>query len=301
LESCDPYVASDVTCKPTCAYQKTLLDWRIISGNAVPGTAVLKQYIYDYGPIYAAMYAGYYDAWDAEFSGYDGSYTLYHASSETPNHAVLIVGWDDSLVHVGGTGGWIVKNSWGTDWGVDGYFSIAYGSASIGKFSSFTYAWEDYDPQGGLMHYDEGGWSSDSGYSSTTAWGLARFVPTSNTNVTRVEFWTTDRTTDVDIYLYDSFDGNAPSNLLRQSLNNFFNEAGYHSVALSSPLLVTPGNDVIVVVKFTNASYTYPVPADAQVQHYSQTLASPSRSWVAISRPALQSSSPSPLPTVATR
>jgi uncharacterized repeat protein (TIGR01451 family) len=270
LESCDPYQASDVPCKSTCPYQKTLLDWRIISTNAVPNANVLKQYIQTYGPVYTSLYAGDGDAWDTEFGSYNGSYTLHHAGAETPNHAVLIVGWDDSLTHSGsGTGGWIVKNSWGTSWGGTcgygterGYFTIAYGSASIGKWSSFMYDWQDYDSSGSLMYYDEGGWSTSTGYGDTTAWGLVKFIPTSNTYATRVEFWTTDATTDVDVYIYDDFDGSTLSNKLGEVLNNSFGEAGYHSVALASPLAVTAGDDVIAVVKFTNDSYTYPVPRD---------------------------------------
>jgi C1A family cysteine protease len=264
LETCDSYVASDVSCKSTCPYQKTLLDWRIINGDTVPAPVVLKQYIYDHGPAFTAMYAGYYDAWDTEFSSYDGSYTLYHPGTETPNHAVLIVGWDDSLTHTGGTGGWIVKNSWGTGWGDSGYFKIAYGSASIGTDSSFIYDWQDYDTNGGLMYYDEGGGSNFGGYGDPSGWGLAKFIPTSNTNVTRVEFWTSDATTDVDVYVYDNFDGTTPSTKLGEVLNNSFSEAGYHSVALSSPVPVSSGDDVIAVVKFTNDSYTYPIPVDSQ-------------------------------------
>ena len=283
LESCDPYVASDVNCNTTCPYQKTLLEWRIISGDVVPNPAVLKQYIYDYGPVYTTIYAGNGDAWDGEFGNYDGSYTLYYAGTEDPNHAVLIVGWDDNLSHAGGTGGWIARNSWGTNWGGTcgygsqrGYFTIAYGSASIGKYSSFMSAWQNYDSNGGLLYYDDGGWSASWGGGSTTMWGLARFVPASNTNATRVEFWTTDATTDVDIYIYDTFSGGTLSNLLCQSLNHSFSEAGYHSVALSSPLPVTAGNDVIVVVKFTNQSYIYPLPIDwygpsARNTYYSST------------------------------
>jgi uncharacterized repeat protein (TIGR01451 family) len=264
LETCDPYVPSDVSCKSTCPYQKTLLDWRIISGSTVPATGALKQYIYTYGPVFTAMYAGYYDAWDTEFSSYDGSYTLYHPGTETPNHAVLIVGWDDSLTYTGGTGGWIVKNSWGTGWGDNGYFKIAYGSARIGTDSSFIYDWQDYDASGGLMYYDEGGMSTAVGYGDTTAWGLAKFIPTSNTNVTRVEFWTSDATTDVDVYVYDDFNGTTLSNKLGEVLNNSFSEAGYHSVALSLPVPVTTGDDVIAVAKFTNDSFTYPIPVDGQ-------------------------------------
>jgi len=219
---------------------------------------VLKGYIYDQGPVYTSMYASF-----PGFSTYDGSYTLYYTGTEWPNHAVLIVGWDDSLTHAGGFGGWIVKNSWGTGWGDSGYFTIAYGSARIGMYSSFMYDWQDYDSSGDVLYYDEGGNSTAWGcVLRKTAWGLAKYVPASDVTITRVEFWTSDVTTDVDVYLYDSFDGTAPSALLAQRLDNSFDEAGYHSVALDSPLPVSGGDDLIAVVKFTNAGFRYPVVAD---------------------------------------
>jgi C1A family cysteine protease len=269
LESDDPYVASDVSCNSSCTYQKTLLDWRIICGDSVPDTTALKNYIYNYGPVYTTMYASF-----SGFSSYNGSYTLYYAGTDAPNHAVLIVGWDDSLAYdkgggQTGYGAWIVKNSWGTDWGgacgygtERGYFTIAYGSASIGKNSSFIYRWQDYDSNGGIMYYDECGWTASGRPAvSTTAWGLCKFT-LSNTYVNQVEFWTTDNTTDIDVYIYDSFDGSTLSGLLASKLNNSFAEAGYHSVALDSPYAVTASNDIYVVVEFTNSSYTYPIAVD---------------------------------------
>jgi len=258
LESCDPYVDRDVGCKDSCPYIKTLLDWRFISYE-VPDTNVLKSYIYNHGPVFTSIYAGY-----TEFISYDGSYTLYHPGTEPPDHAVLIVGWDDNLHHAGGMGGWIVKNSWGANWGDNGYFYIAYGSASIGMDSSFVYAWQDYDPHGDIMHYDEAGWWDQKGCSgSTIGWGLAKFIPTSDTYVRRVEFWTTDRTTDIDVYIYDDFDGTTPNNLLYNSPNHSFPEAGYHGVVVP-PLAVYNGDDIILVVKFTNASYENPIPVDTE-------------------------------------
>ncbi|MFC1932387.1 C1 family peptidase [Chloroflexota bacterium] len=264
LESCDPYVASNVTCTGTCTYQKTLLDWRLICGNEVPDTDVLKPYIQNYGPVYVSMYASF-----TGFSTYDGSSTMYYTGTEDTNHAVTIVGWDDSLTHAGGSGGWIVKNSWGTDWGgncgygsEDGYFTIAYGSASIGKYASFIYDWQDYDDNGDLYYYDEGGWTTNVGAGSTTTWGLCKFIPTSDTYVTRVEFWTTDNTTDIDVYIYDDFNGSSLTNLMASKLNSSFDEAGYHSVELDSPQSITSGDDIFAVVKFTNDSYTSPIAAD---------------------------------------
>lgn len=262
LELDDPYVAGDVSCTGNVTYQKTLLDWRLICGNVVPSTSVLKTYIQNYGPVYTTMYASF-----SGFSTYDGSYTLYYTGTEATDHAVLIVGWNDSLEYdkgggETGYGGWIVKNSWGTGWGDDGYFTIAYGSASIGKDSSFIYDWQDYDDNDDVWYYDDAGWTNSVGYGTTTTWGLCKFTPSSDAYVKRIEFWTTDETTDIDLYIYDNFNGTDVSTELWSSLNNNFSEAGYHSVALASPLAVTTDDDVFAVVKFTNYSFIYPLAVD---------------------------------------
>ncbi|MGQ9493788.1 MAG: C1 family peptidase [Anaerolineae bacterium] len=276
LESCDPYMDFEAECNLSCPYQKSVLDWGIVTGEVIPDPNVLKWYLYNYGPLQTAMYAGYGgDDWEIEFGNYDGSYTLYYPGIEPPNHSVLIVGWDDTLVprdHPSTPGAWIVKNSWGSSsWGGTcgygserGYFTIAYGSASIGMHSSFIRGWQNYAPTEQLLYYDDAGWNESWGYGATTAWGLCKFIPASDTWIRRIEFWTTDATTDVDLYLYDAFDGNTLGNLLYSRENLFFNEAGYHSVPIIPALHVNGNDDIAAVVKFTNAEYGYPVAVDAQ-------------------------------------
>jgi len=267
LEADDPYDDEDVACSCTsgCAYVKSLLDWRIISGNAIASTDVLKQYILSHGPIFTMMDTVASEGFD---SSYDGSYTFdYTMPGLTTDHCVLIVGWSDDLPPVPGgderADGWIVKNSWGASWGADGYFYATYGSANLGMYSSYMYDWQDYDPSGDVWFYDEDGWTGRYGYGDAIAWGLARFTPDVNTEVVRVEFWTTDATTDVDVFLYDSFDGSTPGNLLGQVLNQSFSEAGYHSVPLGSPIPVYPDDDVFAVIAITNASDKNPIAVDA--------------------------------------
>ena len=266
-ETNDPYVPVDVVCNSTCPYNKTLLDWREISRNWIPNTTALKNYIMTYGPVYTALYADSSQGFDGT---YDGSYTFNYTSSGT-NHAVLIVGWSNNLPPdqvTNQTGdGWIVKNSWGAGWGAAGYFYIRYGAANIGMWSSSIRSWQDYDNNGGIMYYDDDCWDASWGWgppANFTAWGLCNFTPTNNTYATRVEFWTTDATTDIDIYIYDDFypSTTSLSTLLRSQLNYSFTEAGYHSVPLSSPLPLTAGDDVIVVINFTNSVTCYPVPTD---------------------------------------
>ncbi len=268
-DTCDPYVPADVACNSACPYVKTLIEWCVISFSEVPETSVLKSYIQNYGPVYTSMYAGDGDAWHTEFSDYDGSYTLYYGGLQASNHAVLIVGWDDNLTHAGGQGGWIVKNSWGTSWGdtcgygsEGGYFTIAYGSARIGTHSSFLLDWQDYDPNEVVLYHDEGGYGASVGYGGTTAWGLSKYIPAEDMSIERVELWTLDTVTDVDVYIYDDFSGGAPSNLLASRLNSSFSLPGYHPVELSTPLDVSSGDDIYVIAKVTDASYTYPLAFD---------------------------------------
>jgi C1A family cysteine protease len=312
LETCDPYQASDVGCKVGCDYQQSVLDFRMISGKSKPNAEVLKQYIYDYGPIITTVFI---DDTGGSIYTYDGSTTLdYEAPVDGTNHGVVIVGWSNDLPPVTGSStraeGWIVKNSWGSTWGDDGYFYITYGSGNIGYYSAFVQDWQPYDSHGDLWYYDEDGWQGSFGFTvSTTIWGLAKYVPNADTNVTRVEFWTTDATTDVDVYLYDSFDGTSTSGLLASELNNSFAEAGYHSVALTSPVPVTTGNDVVAVVKFTNDGSRHPLAFDSNGSietgrtYYSRTGAS--GTWTDLSSlPAdatirLRTSASIPAPAVA--
>lgn len=49
-------------------------------------------------------------------------------------HAVVIVGWDDAK------GAWLIKNSWGTDWGLGGFGWIGYTSNRIGRHTAWIKA-----------------------------------------------------------------------------------------------------------------------------------------------------------------
>ncbi len=268
LESCDPYVASDVNCKSSCTYIKVLRSWCAASSSQPASVDVIKQYLQTYGPLYTTMYAGNGDSWYYEFQTYNGSYTLYYSGSQSPNHAVLIVGWDDNLRHEGGKGAWIVKNSWGTSWGGTcgygsqrGYFTIAYGSAKIGSNIGFVRSWSNYDPASRLLYYDEGGFNSAVGYGNTTAWGLCKYIPNVDLEIRSVELWLLDAAV-VDIYIYDNFSNGVPSGLLASKLGNSFDLPGYYSIDLTSPITVLAGNDIFVVAKITDQTYRYPLAFD---------------------------------------
>ena len=76
---------------------------------------------------------------------YDSRYLQVTTSQESfTNHEILVVGWDDTIskdkfLNATRDGAWIVKNSWGTDWGDRGYFYVSYDDDFIcGNVSTFT-------------------------------------------------------------------------------------------------------------------------------------------------------------------
>ena len=78
--------------------------------------------------------------------------TNFYSTTKQYDHGVTVVGWDDnypkdsfnSSTKPAGDGAWLIKNSYGTDFGKEkGYFWASYYNPSISLFASFTGAKKD--------------------------------------------------------------------------------------------------------------------------------------------------------------
>lgn len=88
---------------------------------AIPDPGSIKQALCDHGPLATAIFS------TPLFQAYTGGAPYSDPNPETGvNHAIVIVGWDDTQ------GAWRVKNSWGVDWGESGFAWVQYGSGNIG-------------------------------------------------------------------------------------------------------------------------------------------------------------------------
>merc|ERR1712110_167992 len=85
----------------------------------------LKQLVYEKGAVLVGVYAS-----DDGFMGYDGRGVFDQCTrgSNAQNHAVLVVGYGSD----NGQDYWLVKNSWGPNWGDSGFIKIKRGSNMCG-------------------------------------------------------------------------------------------------------------------------------------------------------------------------
>jgi C1A family cysteine protease len=114
-----------------------------LNDKLVASTDALKQTIYAYGPVVSAVAATpawdrYEQAnpdWQSEYPNavFKGEPTKDLKESDV-NHEVLIVGWDDNR------GVWVIKNSWGVEWGDSGYINLPYDTNYIGFGASWVTA-----------------------------------------------------------------------------------------------------------------------------------------------------------------
>ena len=116
-------------------------DLMFISNNEIPNGTKLKEAILKYGSVDVSYYGqSRYDEVSLYYN--TETYAQYVDVFVTPNHEVSIVGWDDNfpkekfLTPPPGDGAWIVKNSWGTDYGDKGYLYVSYYDQSLLPYMS---------------------------------------------------------------------------------------------------------------------------------------------------------------------
>lgn len=148
-ESCMQYQADDsIPCDEKC---EDWVDQLIPIANcgeywvgfdSIENRDIVKELILEYGPIASGINVS--DDF-IQWGNWNHQEEAYFQDPDMPwgnrlNHIIVIVGWlDDEDITNGGY--WICKNSWGTEWGYDGFFNIEYG----GLFTATYISWVEYN------------------------------------------------------------------------------------------------------------------------------------------------------------
>lgn len=179
------------------------------------------------------------------------------------NHCVTIVGWDDNYskdnfgtYKPSSNGAWLIANSYGTSYGDAGYFWVSYEEPSLTEFYSFeSTAADSYDNN---YQYDGFGWGNAISLKNTTTTSAAN-VYTANTGYNQslhsVGIYTLEANQPYTIEVYRNVTDNDPtSGTLTTTYSGTEEYAGYHTVALDSPVSLNAGEKFSIVIRYTVTS-----------------------------------------------
>jgi len=123
-----PYTAQD----GNCAFQANLVkvtisNWKYGTQNS--DETVMQTNLVSVGPLSICV--------DAEpWQDYTSGILMASDCSTSLDHCVQLVGYDMTV----STPYWLVRNSWGADWGENGYIRLQYGQDTCGCADEATYA-----------------------------------------------------------------------------------------------------------------------------------------------------------------
>lgn len=234
---------------------------------------IIKELVSEYGASTVS-----YCSDDIYYNSENYTYYCYDQNARA-DHAVSIVGWDDNFsrekfgtdddTRPENDGAWLIKNSWDTSWGDDGYFWLSYEDPTINSIAVYQ-----VDTKENYSNYYSAGkmWtlnaSADTFYNDDDATKSGYmsniFTASGNEQLEAVSFYTTDVNTQYEITVYTGTDKENPvsGNIAYSGQSGTEEYPGYHTVELDKAVALKSGENFSVVVKLTNPEYEYPLPIE---------------------------------------
>jgi hypothetical protein len=129
LETDFKYAGWKKPCSPPHTHHERIASWEYVNEEwSNLDVAAIKDAIIHHGPVATGICVG------EDFRDYEGG--IFNTNEcGTRNHAVVLVGWDDTA---GTNGAWRLRNSWGPVWGDGGYMWIEYGTSDVGYAANYV-------------------------------------------------------------------------------------------------------------------------------------------------------------------
>jgi hypothetical protein len=199
--------------------------------------------------------------WNAETASY------YGVAPDEPNHHLLIVGWDDEYPASSfarrppGDGAFLIKNSWGEDFGDRGYLWLSYFDAGFGRAMAVVSGVAPAGDHDAVYQYDalgrSGWWGAQGG--TGEAWFASRFVAAGDGKLSAVSFYTRAPGTTYEVRVTGSPQAVATAPVAATGTAAV---AGYHTVALQEPAAVARGRAFVVALRVVTPGSDAPVPVE---------------------------------------
>lgn len=226
----------------------------------------IKKAVFQYGGVQSSIYNDLKN-YNSVSSYYNREKSAYcYIGTEKPNHDIVIVGWDDNYPkenfteELEGDGAFLCQNSWGENFGDNGYFYISYYDTNIGIHNVVYTKIEDIDNYDHIYQSDLCGWVGQLGYGQDHAYGANVYEANGEETLEAVSFYATGRDTEYRVYVVENFDDVSTLSESRKSLaKGTLSNAGYYTIPLDQEVTLTAGERYAIVLEITTPDSQRPL------------------------------------------
>ena len=211
----------------------------------------VKRAVYLKGGVQSSLFTSMRD-YESESVYYNRETNSYcYIGNEQPNHDSVIVGWDDNFpkenfnMELEGDGAFICTNSWGEDFGEQGYFYVSYYDSNIGVHNIVYTGVEPVDNYKKIYQSDLCGWVGE--------------------ELAAAGFYATDKDTEYEIYVARNLP-EAGSRGMERALNDRtavvrgkLANAGYYTVPLKEKIRLDDNEKFAIIIKIKTPGTVHPV------------------------------------------
>lgn len=272
-EADDPY--GDGKTNPDLTAVKHLEEALVINDRDFD---TLKSAIFRYGALETSLYSqmDYADSISAYYSEDNASY--YYDGEEVPNHDVVVVGWDDNYPKEKftkmpeGDGAFICKNSWGEEFGDDGYFYVSYYDTNICNKSVVYTRIGEADNYDKIYQSDLLGWVGLMGFGKEEAYFANVYKAGENEEIAAVSFYATDVNTEFEVYLVKNFENTDSLKDREFIVSGSMKYAGYYTVEFPEAVRLDDNSKYAVVVKIKTPGAVHPIAIEYDVDERTENF-----------------------------
>ncbi len=239
----------------------------------------IKKAVFLYGGVQSSLYMSINDAWGNSSGVYNAdNYSYCYIGTQKANHDVVIIGWDDSYPASSfatppeGDGAFICINSWGDNFGDNGYFYVSYYDSNIGVHNLVYTGIENTDNYDNIYQSDLCGWVGQMGYGREYALFANVYEARSNEMLKAVGFYATGPDTEYEVYFVDNFEGVESFEKKVPVASGLVSNAGYYTVDIDGERFLMEGRKYAVAVKITTPNSVHPIAIEYRADRSTSTV-----------------------------
>ncbi len=259
-EADDPY--GDEETNPELTAVKHVQEMQVINGKDYEK---IKEAVFKYGGVQTSIYNALRSSQSqSPYYNKEGSAYCY-IGTEKPNHDVVIVGWDDSYpkenfsVDLEGDGAFICQNSWGTEFGEEGFFYISYYDTNIGTHNVVYTRIDNTDNYQNIYQSDLCGWVGQLGYNRDNIYGANVFTAGGDEELVAASFYATGKDSEYELYVVRDFEDRESLEHMIPVASGKLSNAGYYTVDFNQGISLDAGERYAIVLHIITPGSVHPL------------------------------------------